>query len=315
MTRRRGSRWIGIVVLSCACAYCAMAPAEETQLKAQPEGHVPSNLPPGKRWKLVWADEFDGTALDRTKWDYRLHIMQTRHKTWTEDAAELDGNGHLVLKLYEKDGDYFSSQLQTGSNYMDRPPVKRPGATVAWPVGKLTPHKFLHKYGYYETRCQLAKQPGWWSAFWLQSPIIGSSLNPRLSGVEIDIMENFQRDGGVRHAALWNGYGADAKGKSTKDPKTGEDRPRPELKDGFHTFGVDWSRTGYVFYVDGKETWRFDDVLSDQEQFILIGTECKGYRTGGPDPQLNEAKLPDAFIVDYVRVFDDVSDAAANGGP
>jgi len=284
----------------------AEIPRTAPQLPSQRQQYVPSNLPPGKKWKLAWSDEFDGTTLDRTKWDYRLHIMQTRHETWTEEGATLDGRGHLLLRLYEKNGNYYSSQLQTGANFMDRPGTGRHGPNLRWPIGKLEPAKFLHKYGYYETRCMLPKQPGWWAAFWLQSPIIGSTLNPAFSGVEIDIMENFQRDGGVRHAAIWNGYGANHKGKSTKDPQTGLDRPQPALKEGFHTFGVDWSRAGYVFYVDGKETWCFNEVVSDREQFILIGTECKGYRKGGPDPELKEAKLPDYFVVDYVRVFDEV---------
>jgi hypothetical protein len=49
-------------------------------------------------------------------------MMHRRYKTWTDDAASLDGKGNLLLKVYEKDGDYYTSQLQTGSNYMDRPP-------------------------------------------------------------------------------------------------------------------------------------------------------------------------------------------------
>ena len=26
-------------------------------------------------WELAWADEFDGTELDRTKWDFRLNFF------------------------------------------------------------------------------------------------------------------------------------------------------------------------------------------------------------------------------------------------
>ena len=37
--------------------------------------HEPSILPDGE-WKLVWADEFDGTELDRTKWDFRLNFFR-----------------------------------------------------------------------------------------------------------------------------------------------------------------------------------------------------------------------------------------------
>ncbi|MBR9997474.1 MAG: hypothetical protein KFF73_00820, partial [Cyclobacteriaceae bacterium] len=79
---------------------------------------VASQLPEGKKWRLVWHDEFEGVELDTGKWDYRLHLMQMRHETWTEEGVELDGKGNLLLKLIEKDGDYFSSQLQTGRNYL-----------------------------------------------------------------------------------------------------------------------------------------------------------------------------------------------------
>lgn len=261
--------------------------------------HVESLLPAGKKWKLVWNDEFDGDTLDLSKWDFRLHLMQHRHKTFVDDAAELDGNGNLLLKLYEKDGNYYSSHLQTGSNYLDRPGESY--SKFTWPVAKIKQPKFMHKYGYYEIRCKLQTQPGWWSAFWLQSPTIGSTLDPVKSGVEVDIMENFTRDGIVVHNNHWDGYGADHKSAASGDRKL-EDTP-----DGFHIFGLDWSRNGYIYYIDGKESWRVNGPVSDCEQFILVSTECQGYRDGeSPSEELKKAIVPDYFIVDYVRVFDEV---------
>ena len=38
------------------------------------ENHEPSFLPEDSDWELVWADEFDGTELDRTKWNFRLQF-------------------------------------------------------------------------------------------------------------------------------------------------------------------------------------------------------------------------------------------------
>ncbi len=270
----------------------------------QQPARVESRLPPGKKWKLVWSDEFDGAELDRSKWDFRLHIMQTRFETWTDDAASLDGRGDLLLKVYEKDGHYFSSQLQTGSNYMDRPGGQYGKSRFTWPIAKIAAPKFMHKYGYYEIRCQLPKQPGYWAAFWLQSPCIGSTLDPRSSGVEIDIMENFTRDGVISHNIHWNGYGADLRSKGSGPVK------RAGMTEGFHTFGLDWNAKEYVFYTDGEVTWRVDGPISDREQFLLVTTECNGYRQGGPSPELKKARLPDHFVVDYVRVFDEVPDEA-----
>ena len=51
----------------------------------------------------MWSDEFNGAELDRSKWDFRLHMMHQRHKTWTDAAASLDGKGNLLLRVYEID--------------------------------------------------------------------------------------------------------------------------------------------------------------------------------------------------------------------
>ena len=74
--------------------------------------HAKSMLPAGKKWKLVWHDEFDGTELDRTKWDFRLHLLQQRHNTFTDEGAVLDGKGNLLLTLIEKDGQFYKGTLR-----------------------------------------------------------------------------------------------------------------------------------------------------------------------------------------------------------
>lgn len=257
-----------------------------------------SLLPADKNWQLIWHDEFEGDTLDRSKWDFRLHLMQQRHLTFAEDGAELDGNSNLLLKLYEKDGNFYSPHLQTGSNYLDRPGEAY--NKFRWPIAKIAQPKFMHKYGFYEIRCRLQTQPGWWSAFWLQSPTIGSTLDPGVSGVELDIMENFTRDGIVSHNIHWNGYGANHQG-------AGSGKRSIENPDCFHVFALDWSPDGYVFYIDGQKSWEIDGPVSHCQQFMLISTECMGYRDKEtPADELKKAVLPDYFIVDYVRVYDEV---------
>jgi beta-glucanase (GH16 family) len=273
--------------------------------------HAASLLPAHKQWKLVWHDEFDGDTLDMTKWSYRLHIMGHRHLTYTDKAARLDGNSCLHLELLERDGHFYTSQLQTGSNFMDKPSQEfggeysnEPGEAptkLIWPIAHIDEPKFVHRYGYYEIRCKLPTQPGWWAAFWLQSPCIGSTLDPQRSGVEVDIMENFTRDNVINHSIHWDGYGDQHKHIGAGGRKL------TDTADGFHVFGVDWSPEGYVYYIDGQESWRVDGPVSHVEQFILLSTECNGYRDGDkPAPILEKAILPDAFVVDYVRVYDEV---------
>ena len=270
--------------------------------KFEVENHEPSLLPQGE-WKLVWSDEFDGTELDMTKWDYRLNMMHQRHIAWDTEGVRLDGNSNAVFSIYEKDGDIRSSQLQTGYNFMDEPLSSDPNyGRLTWPIAKLRKPKFLKKYGYFECRCKLQKKSGWWTAFWLQSPMIGSSLNPELSGIENDIMESFEPGKIIAHFNHYDGYGSDHKRAHTGG--------NMDISlDEFHTFGMLWTPEGYTFYVDGEQDGEtITTPVSHIPQFILLTTEVNGYRTGhtATEAARAAAEAGDVFTVDYVRVFDKV---------
>ena len=275
-------------------------------------GQAPSYLPANKKWHLVWHDEFDGDTLDLSKWDYRLHLMHKRHKTYTNKAAKLDGHSNLILSLVEKNGHFYSSHMQTGYNYMDKPIDSSYRGSLRWPIASIETPKFMHKFGYYEIRCKLQKKPGWWSAFWLQSSIIGANLDPQHSGVEVDIMESFEPGVIIPQTNHWNGYGLDHKQINVLGKTSFSQDEKVKLKDtpdGYHYFGLDWASDGYTFYVDGQESGKIAGPVSHIEQFILISTDCMGYREGDtPSPKLRKENLPDEFIIDHVRVFDAIDD-------
>ena len=264
------------------------------------ENHEPSILPEGE-WNLVWSDEFDGTDLDTKKWDYRLCMMGKRHPAWVDRGVHLDGESNIVFTLIEENGYPVSAQLQTGYNFMDQPVTKTKFGNddLQWPIGKLHKNKFTHAYGYYECRCRLQqKTDAWWSAFWIQSPVIGASLDPADTGVEIDIMECFKSGKIAHHNVFTGGYGLD-KEVSRAGGADGIDQSE------FHRFGLLWDETGYTFYVDGVEDGKITDKLTARPEFILISTEVKGYRSEAHVP-VQEAydSLGDTFVVDYVRVFE-----------
>ncbi len=267
--------------------------------KFEVKNHEPSYLPEGS-WKLVWADEFDGKTLDRTKWDYRLSMMGNRHPAWVENGVTLDGNSNAVFTLKLVDGKPVSSQLQTGYNFMDEPIKKTKFGEdhLQWNIGKLKKNLFLKKHGYFECRCRLQQKDGWWSAFWIQSPTIGASLDHSYTGTEIDIMESFEPGKICPHNTFVGGYGQDM-----FNIHIGGDL---ELKkEEYHYFGVLWDETGYTFYVDGKPDGRIEDNISNCPEFILISTEVIGYRH--ENHQAVKAAfdaIGDTFLVDHVRVFD-----------
>jgi beta-glucanase (GH16 family) len=233
----------------------------------QPEKDQLPTAPAGKTWKLVWNDEFDGAKLNESKWEIPPDARR-KGGWWLRKAVSQDGKGHLVI-----------STLKEGDRYID-------GCVR-------TRGKFEHSFGYYVARVQLQKQPGHWSAFWIMGPGVTKVGSDGRDGTEIDIFEKPWRDDRVQHTLHWDGYG-----KSHKSE--GKVANVPGVMEGWHTFGLWWTPDEYVFYVDGKETWRTKaGGVSQVPEFMKLSDEVGPW--GG---DIAKAKLPDAFRVDYVRVYD-----------
>ena len=82
--------------------------------------------------------------------------------------------------------------------------------------------------------------------------------------------------------------------------------------DGWHTFSVWWKPDEYVFYVDGNETWRTTaGGVCQVPLYIKLSDEVGDWSDDvaerKPPGAIRRAKLPDEFLVDYVRVYDVVA--------
>ena len=225
------------------------------------------SAPEGKAWKLVWSDEFEGAELDGSKWDVPPDAPR-RDAWWMRKAISLDGKGHLAISTLKEDGKYIDGCVRTQG-------------------------KFEHAFGYYVARIQLQREPGHWSAFWMMGPGVGSIENEGRDGTEIDIMEKPWLDDRVQQTLHWDGYGKHHKSK-------GKVVEVPGVMKGFHTFGLLWTPEEYVFYVDEKETWRTSaGGVCQVPLYLKLSDEVGSW--GG---DVSKAKLPDRFLVDYVRVYD-----------
>ena len=223
--------------------------------------------PPSPAYALVWADEFDGPALDITKWDYR-GLGRRRGAVNVREAVTMDGRGHLVLTT-TREGDEFRTGM----------------------IG--TQGKYEALYGYFECRFRVQAQPGHWAAFWLQSPTYGVPVEDvRRAGAEIDVFEYLVNRGDrLQHAIHWDGYGKEHK----SDVHIADVRG---LRDGWHTVGLLWTAGEYVFSVDGRETWRTGKGVSQRAEYLILSLEV------GPwAGDIRQATLPDSLLVDYVRVY------------
>lgn len=110
-------------------------------------------------WPLAFADEFDGSQVDWSKWYFRAKAGHPERDAF----CRLDGKGVLELLCdYGPDG----TNLVTGSMRSKR--------------------EFT--YGYFESRFKLTRQNGWWAAVWLYGRL---NSDPFVDGVEIDIFEDY----------------------------------------------------------------------------------------------------------------------------
>ena len=118
----------------------------------------------------------------------------------------------------------------------------------------------------------------------------GCSLDPRLAGIEHDIMESFDPGEVLPHAFHANGYGADYLGfrvpRKPKGVTNAEHNKANTVKldtEEFHTFGMLWEPDGYTFYIDGKQRGPKvgcgeGEAVSQTDEFVLVTTEAKWYR-------------------------------------
>ena len=277
-------------------------------------GEVPSLLPTGCVFRLVWNDEFNGTALDTSKWGYRTNFWgePARWYARPEDSCVEITNGCAHLRLGRRaDGQFISPQLQTGELVWDTPRIPNPKRF--WPFGPRERAKFVHRYGYYECRCRLQKMPGWWSAFWMQTQSQGVTIDPERDGIEHDIMESFDPGKVIPACFHYNGTGPEYRNFCIPDE-------HPDVStvdidtDTFHRYGLLWTPDGYSVYVDGRLRGTSSRAVSHASEFILVSTEAMGFRPNHPtrkgDERLAVAyAAKDEFVVDYVRVFDIVEEA------
>ena len=240
----------------------------ERDTKNEPPTYIESNLPSHlENYRMVWHDEFDGSAVDMSKWNYRDEGNVRHYAVVSRRTISLDGEGHLSIKVIKDKDKYYVGQLGTQGI-------------------------FETTYGYFECRAKMNKQIGPHVAFWLQSPDLGKTGDSAKDGAEIDIFEYHRKTPQiVYHNIHWDGYGANHKQVGTQIHWNGVDS-------GFHVFGLEWDADKYVFYVDGKETWRTSSAVSKRSEYMILSTELTGW---GGDPALGT--FPDEVIFDYVRVF------------
>jgi beta-glucanase (GH16 family) len=235
----------------------------------------------------MWRDEFDGAALDSSKWaivtggsGFGNHELQ--YYTARPENLHI-ANGVLVIQAVRE-------------SYIGPDDVTR-GYTSA---RIHTEGKFAQRYGRFEARIKIPTGQGLWPAFWM----MGDEPRGWPDRGEIDIMENIGKEPGTVHGTIHGpGYsGSKGIGNSFELPS------KTRFSDDFHVYAVEWDPKAIRWYVDDVllETREPKDLpaatkwVYDHPFFLLLNLAVGGDWPGPPD---NSTLFPQMMLVDYVRVY------------
>ena len=166
-----------------------LAAAQATSLSAN--NYAIDEAMPAHPARLAWSDEFNGKALDRSKWSFDT----SRNKQgWYNGELQYYAanrsenlrieNGVLVIEA-RKDPQALRSYADWGGQQYSSAKITTKG-------------KASVRYGFVEVRAKLPCSAGTWPAIWMMP----EGNFPWPDGGEIDIMEHVGSQPHVTHATL-----------------------------------------------------------------------------------------------------------------
>jgi beta-glucanase (GH16 family) len=249
-----------------------------------------SSVPVGQSgdWKLLFSDDFDGAALDSTKWAPCFPWgtkdgcgSATTPELWYLPQNVIVSGGTVKLRAQRQnvtgtDGKtykYTSGIITTSKLYDEE-----------------TPYRFLFQNGYVEMRAKVPQGKGLWAAFWMLPP--EGQWPP-----EIDVMEILGHDTDTVHMHYHyeDEYG---RHRSSGGKWTG-----PDFADNWHTYAVSWEPGSIRWFVDGVERrTAFTDTryIAAERMYLLLNLQVGGSWPGSPD---STTPFPSDYEIDYVRVW------------
>lgn len=235
--------------------------------------------PPPSGWTLAWADEFNGTALDTSKWNIEVNgngggNNELQYYTARQENIRVTG-GELVIEARKEA--YLGKQYTSGRI--------------------TTQNKASWQYGRMEARMKIPTGKGTWPAFWMLGNSI-SSVGWPASG-EIDIMEHVNSEAFIHGTIHWS---------NQNNAYANYGGPSGNLDFAqYHVYAVEWDAAAIRWYVDGNKFHEVNiagGVNGTSEfhapYFLLFNLAVGGNWPGSPDAS---TVFPNRMQVDYVRVY------------
>ncbi len=245
-------------------------------------------------WRLIWSDEFTGSEIDRSKWTLvgggdGFGNNELQFYTARKENAYLENEKLMIRALKET----YEDKVYTSAKLMTR-------GKAEW------------TYGRFEIRAKSPKGQGIWPAIWMM-PADMVTYGEWPSCGEIDIMELIGSSPNTVHGTLHYGHPHTYTGQSYT-------LSNGDFSEDYHIFALEWTPTEMRWFVDDQlyskqSTW-FSSPEKGKEQepfpapfnrpfYLQLNLAVGGNWPGNPDPT---TVFPQTFEIDYVRVYEFISD-------
>ena len=238
----------------------------------------------GKKGKLIWKDEFNGTGLpDSTKWGYEEGFVRNKESQYyTKARVEncYEENGNLIIESKKENyqgGSYTSASINTLDKFSFTGNIR------------------------VEVRAKLPHGKGIWPAIWMMGanrPEVGW---PRCG--EIDVMEFVGKTPITVFGTLhwWDSTVAGPQNHKSKGSKLFPD----DLQNAFHVYGMSRIGNRVQLFIDDQiyldftaPATAFPGTFSGP-LYLLLNTAIGGSWGG----EIDDSIFPQKYFVDYVRVY------------
>ena len=230
--------------------------------------------------KLIWEENFNGSELNTTIWNYELGDGCPSICGWGNNEKQIYtnsnhtvSNGMLTIEIKKENENYTSTRITTAK-------------------------KKEFQYGRIEARAKIPVGKGIWPAFWMLGSNIKEIGWPKCG--EIDILEYVGREPHMAYTSL---HTQDSHGNTINTKKTSISN----IEDGFHLYAIDWTKDKIVFLIDDKEVYTFQPEPKNEntwpfnQPFYIIVNAAVGGNFGGHE--IDDTIFPQKFEIDYIRVY------------
>ena len=267
---------------------------------------------PDGMYTYVWGDEFDGNALDISKWELTSSIGAESSFKLSRDPKALNVSDGLLKLTALRWFDPDNNQIQAIAPY-----------TIE---GK----KYMNfQYGYLEMRARIPFGGGAWPSLWLsgacsKDAVVSNLFNkgdikPSNFSAEIDIIEYTSLSPNLHKWFYDDAQGIEGvTGIENKHSSLGEvEKPvksnlgmDPNQSYVYQIIGFDWTQKDMTVYINGEKFYSYNwkesvqlDGLNDMSDFLNpLFIRLNNHLLPKNIPS-DFSSLPCEFFIDYVRLY------------